>query len=290
MASLDLTGHFSLTSSEDVKSICDSALKTIGLSYFNYIKIHHKDGSRELLTNNAEWIDHFYKNGLYESAGTVDIEHLLPKGYFLWQELDSGDPIYGQGRDLFNIDHGASFVVKHPDVTYLYIFATTRDNQAINNFYSQNIDLFKRFMLYFNDKAENLIKEAENNRIYLPTDRTVDESRVINLNVSAPERKMFYEQTKIDKFYLLNESSDIYLTKKQAECSAYLLAGATAKQCAKKLGLSYRTVESYINDIKNKFIDEEGDRPSKEKLLEKLRESGIEDTVFEQKIKMHSGE
>ena len=59
--------------------------------------------------------------------GTVDIEHLLPKGYFLWNELNQADPIYTQGREFFNIDNGVSFVVKRKDVTFLYIFASTRN-------------------------------------------------------------------------------------------------------------------------------------------------------------------
>ena len=65
-----------------------------------------------MLTNNSDWIDYFYKNALDASVGAVDIEHLLPKGYFLWSEMDTKDPIYLQGRDIFNIDNGVSFVIK----------------------------------------------------------------------------------------------------------------------------------------------------------------------------------
>jgi len=61
MRGLDLKSHYSLSSSKSVDQICSMSLKSIGVTYFNYIKIHN-DGSRELLTNNATWIDHFYKN------------------------------------------------------------------------------------------------------------------------------------------------------------------------------------------------------------------------------------
>ncbi|USQ14590.1 hypothetical protein J2N86_04570 [Legionella lytica] len=108
MSGINLEKHFSLSSSSLVKDICDPLLQSI--TYFNYIKICNNDCSRELLTNNADWINHFYKNGLYNSVGTIDIEHLLPTGYFLWSEMDEKDPIYLQGRDFFNIDNGISFV------------------------------------------------------------------------------------------------------------------------------------------------------------------------------------
>ena len=55
MNGLDLSKHFSLNKANDVIDICDSILKDLSISYFNYIKIY-KDGSRALLTNNAQWI------------------------------------------------------------------------------------------------------------------------------------------------------------------------------------------------------------------------------------------
>ncbi|CEK09374.1 hypothetical protein [Legionella hackeliae] len=82
MSGLNLEKHFSLTSSKLIQQICNPVLNPIGITYFNYIKIYLNDCSRELLTNNADWIDHFYKNALYDTVEAIDIEHLLPKGIF----------------------------------------------------------------------------------------------------------------------------------------------------------------------------------------------------------------
>jgi hypothetical protein len=285
MVGLDLSKHHSLISSQYIDSICSPALNSIGITYFNYIKIHHVDSSRELLTNNAQWIDHFYKNELYKSVGAVDIEHLLPKGYFLWSELNSDDPVYSQGKESFNIDNGISFVVKRKDVTYLYIFASTRENTQINNFYIRNIDLLKRFILYFNDKASALMKLAEKNKIYLPEKQIILPDKSKQVHVSQAEREKFYKSTCIEKYYLLSESDDLYLTKKQAECVAYLIEGATAKQCANALNISYRTVESYINDIKNRIYEFTGKRFTKETLIQFLKNTSIYDAIFPEKMK-----
>lgn len=81
MSNIILTNHFSLTSADAVNDICQP-LNNIGVSYFNYIKVYN-DSSRELLTNNADWIDFFYRNKLYKTTGVINIEHLLPRGYFL---------------------------------------------------------------------------------------------------------------------------------------------------------------------------------------------------------------
>lgn len=283
---MNLSKHFSIVSSNCVKEICSVPLESIGVTYFNYIKIYHEDSSRELLTNNANWIDHFYKNELYKSVGAIDIEHLLPKGYFLWSELNSDDPVYSQGRESFNIDNGISFVIKRKDVTYLYIFASTRDNAKINNFYIRNIDLFQRFILYFNDRASLLVKEAKKNRIYLPEKQIIFPNKLNQVHMTQCEREQFYKNTSVDKYYLLSESDDLYLTKKQAECVAYLIAGATAKQCANALNISYRTVEGYLTDIKNKIFEFTGKKHTKEKLIDFLKNTAIHNAIYPEKVKL----
>ncbi len=251
MSGLELKNHFSLSSSQDVNTI-SHILKTIGITYFNYIKIYN-DGSRELLTSNAEWIDHFYKYSLYKSVGAIDIEYLLPKGYFLWSELKTDDAIYSQGREFFNIDNGISFVSKQKDSTTLYIFASTRDDHSINSFYVRNIDLFKRFILYFQDKGANLLNQAAKNRIYLPEKQVIIDREFKKVILSGNERRKFFEETNIERFFLPNSDDDLYLTKREAECAAYMLDGATAKQIGKQLGISFRTVESHLNQMKEKL-------------------------------------
>ena len=250
-------------------------LNSIGITYFNYIKIYNNDGSRELLTNNPDWINHFYKNALYASVGAIDVEHLLPKGYFLWSEMDTKDPIYLQGRDIFNIDNGVSFVIKRKDVTYLYIFGSSRDKHEINNFYTANIDMLQRFIHYFNDMGHDMITESKNHRIYLPAQQKINTSRVNNNDISDNLRKQFFENSKINRYYLLNESDQLYLTRKQAECARLYTNGLSSKIIAKEIGISHRTVEGYLLDIKNKVQDETNRTLSKDQLIQILRNSNI---------------
>lgn len=273
MSGIDLKNHFSLLSSHDIQQICNEILSSIGISYFNYIKIY-SDGSRELLTNNAPWIEHFYKNGLYKTSGVTDIEYLLPKGYFLWSELKNDDAAYSQGRESFNIDNGISFITKTTKSTTLYIFASTSDNHTINNFYVRNIDLLKRFILYFHDKAFSLITKSSQNKIYLPEKQLIH-NRINEINITDEARENFINKTPINKFFILNKSDNVYLTKREAECAAYMLAGATAKQIAKKLSISFRTVESYFEKMKVKL-----NCPTKEDLIKFILETNIHDMLI----------
>jgi DNA-binding CsgD family transcriptional regulator len=276
MRGLNLEKHFALTSSNLIQQICGPVLNPIDITYFNYIKIYHNDCSRELLTNNPDWIDHFYKNALYDTVAAIDIEHLLPKGYFLWSEMDKTSPVYLQGRDFFNIDHGISFVIKRTDVTYLYIFGTKRENHEINNFYAGNIDLLQRFIHFFTDQAQEILKTAEENKIYLPSPQKINTERVNNIVLSNQVRKNFFENTKINRYFILNESDDLYLTQRQAECAKLFVNGFTAKQISKTIGISHRTIEGYLRDIKQKIQDGVGRVLNKDQLIQILKGSNIQ--------------
>ena len=59
------------------------------------------------------------------------------------------------------------------------------------------------------------------------------------------------------------------LTRREVECMYYLLRGQTAKGTANVLGLSRRTVESYIENVKGKLCCN-----SKSQLVSKILESG----------------
>jgi len=275
MNGISLEKHYALSSSHNIKELFNSILHSIGITYFNYIKIYNEDCSRELLTNNPDWIDHFYKNALFNSIGAIDIEHLLPKGYFLWSELDHKDPIYLQGRDFFNIDNGISFVIKRHDVTYLYIFAASKEKHEINNFYVGNIDLLQRFIHYFNDQARSLIQEASNHRIFLPDQQIINATRVNNIVISEQIREQFLEKTQVSRYFLLNESDSLYLTKKQADCARLLAKGDTSKHIAKKMNISPRTVEGYILDIKNKLQESLNKTLTRQQIMQVLRYSNI---------------
>lgn len=284
MEGINLQHHFSLNSANEVKQLC-SPLSSLGVTYFNYLKIY-PDGSRELLTTNASWIEHFYSNALYASVGAIDIEHLLPKGYFLWSELNGDDPIYNEGREFFNIDNGVSFVNRRKDATYLYIFASNRENHQITNFYLRNIDLFKRFIQYFHNSGADLIAGAAKNKIILPDQQIICSDRIKIIEAADKLRKEFYHNTKVDKFFLLSESDQVYLTLKQAQCAAYLAAGATAKETGLALKLSPRTVETHIIAIKEK-VKSLGIDLGRVNLIHFLRASGVHDVVFPEPVTKH---
>lgn len=73
---------------------------------------------------------------------------------------------------------------------------------------------------------------------------------------------------------LANLLGDEYLTSRETDVLRLLILGCTAKRAAQSLGISYRTVEIYVEKLKYKF-----GCSSKYELLEKVLANLIEPTV-----------
>lgn len=265
-AIMDLSHHFSIASAEAMQAICWAPLQALGLHYFNYVKIH-PDGSREVLTTHAAWMEYFYRHQLYLSAAVQQVDECLPKGFYFWQELDHDDAVYKIARDVFDIDHGITFIERDNHTTTLYIFAAHTAQSDINHFYTRNIDLLKRFILYFNDKAAVLIKYAALNKIYWPKLTDVPSKKT---DERDQQREVFISITDIDKYIIHNQGQRVQLTRREAESAVHMINGYTAKQTGKLLGLSYRTVEKFNQKVKEKLSYD-----TRAELESVLKDSGV---------------
>lgn len=275
MKGIDLTGHYALQTSDTIAEIC-LPLRKLRVTYFMYIKIY-QDGSREILTTHAPWLKHFYKHALYLSQGVIDLEYLLPKGYFLWSELTLDDPVYKQAKELFDIDNGITFINKNENCTLLYIFSSSPANPSINQFYLRNISLLKHFILYFNYKAEYYIKESKKHRIYLPLKQNITSNdKVMRQRKASFERKKeFLKSTKIRRFYLFDKKNT-FITNKQAEYAIQLVGGHTDQGMAQNFNVSYHTIRTQIRLLKKKMVCSR-----KADLMKCLKDSIMFDLIFD---------
>ena len=76
------------------------------------------------------------------------------------------------------------------------------------------------------------------------------------------------------RYSIYKDSDDLFLTQREAECVAYLLYGLTIRGAAKALGISHRTAEDYISNIREKL-----DCNSKASLIVKIMESDFKETA-----------
>ena len=75
----------------------------------------------------------------------------------------------------------------------------------------------------------------------------------------------FYKMTEISKFHLGGLFNNLTLSKREVESLYYFLRGQSTKEIAKTIGISPKTIESYVNNIKIKT-----GISNKTKLIDKL--------------------
>ena len=130
-------------------------------------------------------------------------------------------------------------------------FSTTKENHIINYYYEHAKDIFYRFKFYFLDKASNIIKIAENNRMILPYVR--------KNNDSTPERAIgiknkLIKAMDIKKLHICDiRGEDVVITKKELECIKWMMLGKSSSEIAMIMGVGLTTVNTHIKNIKTKI-------------------------------------
>jgi len=192
------------------------------------------------LLTNTDWYESFLKEEVPNCVNVYNLE----TGCHLWCELFPAEAVE-HARKNFNIDNGIQFTFKQKTCMDIYSFATKRgvnSNHMYGLYFAQR-DLLEKFIFYFRKQAEELVNNADKQKILIPDVmrgfKKVEPSFLVNHDV----KKVFLNKI---GYY----SGNKILTNSQAECLKYISRGKTAKETAELLKISRRTVEEHIEKAK----------------------------------------
>lgn len=234
-----LDAHLCLTSSNAIDEMVKPLKIFFGITSFVYQKKFF-DGSETRLSNQPAWVKHFFQEKLYQHSVFEQGLNNLPKGKFLWSHLPQHQEVLSQARE-FNIDHGITFIEPHNDGCEFFFLGTTRDKPEVAQLYLNHLDLLERFLLYFREKAVTLIEQSNKDRIIIPEKIALlkNDSMLSTIN-----REGFQK--------LLRSPQLAALSPRELTCLTLLQDGYTYKMIGGELNISARTVETYIEQIKQK--------------------------------------
>jgi len=156
--------------------------------------------------------------------------------------------ILQDAHDNFNIAHGITLIKHFNNYEEHFSFATTRDNLAINNFYMNSMPLLERFIIYFREKARDIIKLIENYSVNIKD--IVMIKQAIRKQEFYREVDYFIENTNIKVIHLMVKGQAIEVNYTLAR-SGYLLAkGYSYKKIAKIMYVSPKTVEARLAKLR----------------------------------------
>jgi DNA-binding CsgD family transcriptional regulator len=234
--SMLVDNHHSLVSSGMVKELCNPLFNTTKLTYFHYAKIYD-NGTTSTLVTHPELHAHFWHRE-YERK----IFKNYSEGIFFNESFSTA--ILSESR-TFYVDYFLLMIVRYNNYYESCGFATIPGNEAILQTYLRHMDLLKKFIFYFKEKGECLVKEADNH--LLP----VDGYSMADIPTQKNENELFSFTPK--KYKLYANSTDILITAKEFQVLKLIAYGCCTKEMANKLNISLKTVETHLMHIRQKL-------------------------------------
>ncbi len=249
----DLTKN--LKASTELNSVCKNLFKASGLNYFSYGRLY-RNRDYEFVMSNSDIFEYFLKNKSYLTLIAAKHFDYYSTG-FIYNTCRAASEAESQLmvtlRKNFGLGHIIGYHQISADRTYcdFFIFGADYKNLHINQFYLANLPLLKKYSQLILPYARRLIAEngiEKNNVPYLP-----DQFDRAGLNTQFDNTLPIL----IDLVYKRN--SNVYalhknpVTSRELDCLVLLLKSNTAKEAAKILGISHRTMEHHYNRLKLKL-------------------------------------
>lgn len=259
---LDLKQSITLTSSNDITQICKPLFELLDINYFDFRRVY-SDGRRIRLSTNPECTEYYFKSNYFKRSRNNQYFKLYQSDCLLWDHflaqeiLDDNRLVMLEMRN-FNIDHAFTTIKHHADYVDVFSFGTDTYNYNANNTYLINMRAIDKFTNYFIVKANKIITKAEKDSFFTPLRESFFEQKS-----SKIYDREAYNIIKIEKMLFKLNHQNIMLSRRETDCLVNLIKGYTAKESAKLLNLSPRTVETYLEKIKVKINCE-----SRQKIIE----------------------
>jgi DNA-binding CsgD family transcriptional regulator len=239
--------HLSLTTSNDVADI-SSVLKPYGIHFFGYSR-HFDNGTFYAFVSNKELYLHHLQQGYPLDPGIPE-EMMSYKFHYIPipDPRNKYSQVIHDNQNYFNIGHCIYFVERFNGYTDICYYASTPDNFGIINFYLNGADILENFKFYFKEKLQDLLNKAKYSCVFTP-----QHLRPFIGMWNRPKNtfnQAFLKQISVNRYILDNQIS---ITSKELQVLKLLAKGNTIKETSKIINISPRTVETYLNNLRNKL-------------------------------------
>lgn len=221
-------------------------LRNIGVPFFSYARIY-KDNTFLFLCNQPDWQQIKYDNNLFDFKGFVPTLNLRPN--IFTKILFTGQP--DEKIPVFPALYKAGYwnLIGYYSYTNDFIesvhFGGNREQSGIINLYLNHSEYFEKFIYGFRYLFTDLLEPPDTALLFPLNDFYIEPNPKTMRLSFIPLLKNTLPMTIHGKNFLLSS--------RQVECLAHLLRGATAKETAQILKLSFRTVQFYHRNLLTKF-------------------------------------
>jgi LuxR family quorum-sensing system transcriptional regulator SolR len=222
----------------NLNQLCGDLIGDLDLGCFCYHRMY-RDGSELMLSNIPEWTKQFHEKNYLVSSTMSDLG--LKKFEYLLTPINHRPDILVDNGNICNIEYGLACKFSHEDYYETYGFSVKKENILALTLLLNNVELLKNFSLSLAEDIKPMILQCDTKRIRL---------------IAKPdiEMNLFFERQKelLQKPALHLFNSPVF-SRRETDCIKHLLLGKTATQIGDTLFISRRTVETHMENIKNKI-------------------------------------
>lgn len=235
--------------SEGLKEI-SLPLKKIGIHTFTVL-LNYDDETQINLSNKPNWIKDYYELRLHESS-VFDKKYIIPQsGFSLWPNT-LNTPVYQHGL-VYDSGQGITFYERGEDHNAFYFFSGSNKNAFLMNLIINNLQFLELFVHQFKTNASVLLSTAKK----LNYKKVYENPRP---HVLSYLKRKEESQDQIAEFK--NNLFKLAPTSRQKQVLYWYSKGKTAKETARLLNVSPRTVERHFEELRKKY-----DNYSKQELI-----------------------
>lgn len=230
--------HPTLALTAKIQEVSGNFLKTFGFNYFQYLRCY-ADGSIGLLTNNTGLLEYFQHVGnspvVFSSFAN---EHENAHSYwFLWDEELPESPVQ-IAREKFNFRNGLTLVRRAKDYYDMIAVALPKEQANPGGFYFNKLKAIEQYVDEFDVDNKDLITLMNKHPIALP-----EAYRDVNYkNICLMKGRMIVS----------GRYAETYITTQELACLRLFVKGVSHKKIAQILNISYRSVETYLQRVRQR--------------------------------------
>lgn len=224
--------HFIFKSSTDLAAACQNFFNKSGISYFQYYR-SYDDGSISAMLTNTQTMKKFIELDFPSFSSFKESDKYKPDYWFMWDEELPWLPVQiGRENGLY---HGLTLIRRGESYYDMIGFAMSEERSNAASYYMTNMDMLNNFIASFEKDHVELIKESERSRILVP-----------EVNRDPNYKKLCLDSNQ--RFII----EDSYITSREYSCLRLRNQGMSAKEIARILSISPRSVEAYFARIRDR--------------------------------------
>lgn len=248
----EIVNNYIVKYSNKIQATTRPLKECFGINYFTYHRID-KQGRYTVLLNRPDFSEYYVSEKLFLLDPYLRHPDQYQSGSCFLESYGSED--YHQVIDKavrhFQMDLTYMQIKKQEDAVEFFGYSANRKSSSLENIYLNYPSLLTSFSTYFKKTMNSILRTMEEHAGSLVDLKGQDFFHKEKISPSiATETYLSYLNTiGLDRDVRLAAS----LSKREKECLHALALSRTAKDTAMQLNLSHRTIQFYLENIKNKL-------------------------------------